>query len=258
MSKTEKVLVIVEGERLDPRIVSALYNLFISKQSVQIYSVCLNIYNLYHKLIQDTGFGLDFVDTFTVLKSLIQDKTHYKDILTLQQSDISSIYLFFDLDAHDTSLSPRYPECIIDMLKMFDNETDKGKLYINYPMVESYKHPISNQVEVFGISQGIEYKSIVSSICNKRLENINKVSKQMWLDSFIPHLKSIHYLLNEDFGLPKEYGEVNKYTQLTIYQNQENKHIKPHQQIMVLSSYVHFLLEYLGEDFFIQLQKAQN
>ena len=29
---------------------------------------------------------------------------------------------------------------IKQMINFFDNETEHGKLYINYPMIESYKH----------------------------------------------------------------------------------------------------------------------
>ena len=48
-----------------------------------------------------------------------------------------------DLDRHEP-LSSRYLDCVPEMLNLFNNETENGKLYISYPMVEAFKHPISD------------------------------------------------------------------------------------------------------------------
>lgn len=55
----------------------------------------------------------------------------------LANGDFSEIYLIFDFDCQ----APQYDdEKLQIMLDFFDNETEHGKLYINYPMIESFKH----------------------------------------------------------------------------------------------------------------------
>ena len=56
----------------------------------------------------------------------------------IKSSDFSEIYLFFDYDFQNTNLTlDQMNERLQEMLEMFDDETDNGKLYVSYPMVES-------------------------------------------------------------------------------------------------------------------------
>lgn len=58
----------------------------------------------------------------------------------LSREDFSEVYLFFDYDAHQTNLGKAVNEDVIrQMLESFDNETENGKLYISYPMVEALR-----------------------------------------------------------------------------------------------------------------------
>ena len=55
--------------------------------------------------------------------------------------DFSEIYLFFDYDFHNRNYTLEELNVrITSMLSVFDNETENGKLYINYPMVESIRY----------------------------------------------------------------------------------------------------------------------
>lgn len=47
MGKTEIVLMITEGEKLDIRILKKLKSIFLPQKEVEIFPICLNIYNLY-------------------------------------------------------------------------------------------------------------------------------------------------------------------------------------------------------------------
>ena len=58
-------------------------------------------------------------------------------------SDFSEVYLFFDYDLHDDATHMTIDEknsVLRDMLAFFDDETGNGKLYVNYPMVESIRY----------------------------------------------------------------------------------------------------------------------
>ncbi|SUT98556.1 Uncharacterised protein [Actinobacillus lignieresii] len=124
MGKTEIVLMITEGEKLDIRILKKLKSIFLPQKEVEIFPICLNIYNLYKKLSENDGFGSDFIDVFSVIKEIIQEQPSSNDpeFLKLNRNQISEIFLFFDYDGHDT-LASRYPNSIVDMLALFDNET---------------------------------------------------------------------------------------------------------------------------------------
>jgi hypothetical protein len=55
----------------------------------------------------------------------------------IRRSDISETYLFFDYDFHNNQLTlDEINQRVEAMLNMFDEETENGKLYINYPMIE--------------------------------------------------------------------------------------------------------------------------
>lgn len=56
-------------------------------------------------------------------------------------ADISEIYLFFDYDFHNRNLSlEEINRQVREMLETFNNETEFGRLYIDYPMVESIRY----------------------------------------------------------------------------------------------------------------------
>ncbi len=56
----------------------------------------------------------------------------------VKSSDFSEIYLFFDYDFQNTNLSlGEMNDHLRELLEMFNNETDNGKLFVSYPMVES-------------------------------------------------------------------------------------------------------------------------
>ncbi|MGY4678789.1 hypothetical protein ACWIVU_04295 [Ursidibacter arcticus] len=259
MNDTEVILLITEGERLDIRILNQVKKSFLPEKSVKIFPICLNIYNLYKKMSQYDDFGTEFIDIFVVIKEIIQEQnsSNNTEFLALKRSQISEIFLFFDFDGHDTLVS-QYPNCINEMFELFSDETENGKLYINYPMVESYKHPVKNQIEIIDIFNKTHYKTFVASICDKRLEQISKMDKNAWLDLFLPHLKSSNHLFFHKFELPKNYVETQEISQLAIYEKQKQQHIDPNKQVMVLSSFSWFLLEYLGEPLFLEWQNIDN
>ena len=117
------------------RTIQRLY--FSYKEEQIICSYNNNIYQLYKDLQEYDGDG----DIVTILKEKFAGKENnqLKDINVA--SDISEIYLFFDYDFHNTNLTiEEINRQVKEMLETFDNETENGKLYIDYPMVESIRY----------------------------------------------------------------------------------------------------------------------
>lgn len=100
-----------------------------------------NIYSLYTKLKQhDTLNGMLEVNTVSVFKEILLEKGD-ETLKNIREDEVSEIYLFFDYDFQEDSRTPQENNRILsEMLKYFTDETEKGKLYINYPMVESLRY----------------------------------------------------------------------------------------------------------------------
>ncbi|WP_018750150.1 hypothetical protein [Paenibacillus sanguinis] len=132
-SPKKKILVLVEGERTDYKLMSKLIGLYPELDAkYQIVSYHTNIYVLYQEFFT-SGEHQDNFDLLQVLKSRESD-FQKKYIFDDRYTDI---LLIFDLDPHDPLFSE---EKIKKMQNYFCESSDMGKLYLNYPMVESFYH----------------------------------------------------------------------------------------------------------------------
>ncbi|MCY7008347.1 hypothetical protein OCK72_06720 [Fusobacterium simiae] len=68
------------------------------------------------------------------------------------------------------------------MLNKFDNETENGKLYISYPMVEALKHLRKNKIAtenyIAKIKENVNYKELVSE--NSDFTDLRKIKYEDW------------------------------------------------------------------------------
>lgn len=127
------ILCVFEGEEREPRIFKTLERLFFVEGEIIVRSFGNNIYELYRQLKEFDGYG----DIVSVLR---ENKAGETGLFPkgVKSSDFSEIYLFFDYDFQNKSLSlEEMNQQIDEMLSLFCDETDNGKLYISYPMVES-------------------------------------------------------------------------------------------------------------------------
>ena len=131
------ILFVFEGKEREPQLYRAIESLFFPKETDAI--VCSfenNIYELYRQIVQ-LGEGADIV---SVLREQLdgREDNPLKDITA--SSAFAEIYLFFDYDLHHRLSLDEINRRLREMLVMFDDETTNGKLYINYPMIESIRH----------------------------------------------------------------------------------------------------------------------
>lgn len=130
-SEKAKILILVEGAKLDVKLMAHLLSIYGISQSHQIVSYKTNIYDLYqHMFIENEP---DAVDLLQLLKEREPNPAN-KAIFDAHYSDI---LLIFDLDPQDTRFSS---EKITQMINYFVESSDMGKLYLNYPMVEAFYH----------------------------------------------------------------------------------------------------------------------
>lgn len=130
--KRSRTLLIVEGHHekdiLFNKVITAFPEMNIKVDDIVVYKS--NIYNLATKIVKE--YGENWNDMDIDLPWLIT-KNNKDEIL--RKIDFKNIFLIFDYERHD----PLYSETIINtMMNYFSKVEDVGKLYLNYPMVESY------------------------------------------------------------------------------------------------------------------------
>lgn len=129
-----RMLVLVEGERTDAVLMRRILEMYGFSERYQIIPYCTNIYSLYHLVFEKyADTDPDDLDFLQVLKEQEKDEQKKK----IFDDKYSDILLIFDLDPQAPDYSP---EKIQKMAAFFTESSDMGKLYLNYPMVESFFH----------------------------------------------------------------------------------------------------------------------
>jgi len=130
------------------------------------------------------------------------------------------------------------------MLDIFDEETNLGKLYISYPMVESIKH-FSEELDFKNLKveakKNIKYKKLVSEEADKKYLQFSKYTIEIWKLLIINHLSKMNYIVTDEYILPNESS-----TQIDIFKNQKEKYIDKDSTISVLSGFPVFMFDYFG------------
>lgn len=166
--KRRRTLLIVEGDHEKNILFKALFHAFpemgINYEDVWIYGT--NIYILYNDIVKE--YGADWANTgddidlpLVISKKKTPDQLSYKE-------DFTDIFLVFDYERHDPGFSE---DKIAELQNYFQDSTDMGKLFINYPMVESYQHLQSlpdpfyeNRFERVIAGNGNDYKKKVYEV----------------------------------------------------------------------------------------------
>jgi hypothetical protein len=132
MNKEKKnILILVEGSRVDVRLMKKLFTLYGIDALYNIFSYDTNIYVLYDKMFDDEN-----PEDIDIIQVLLEQKPSDDKKRILEQK-FTDILLVFDLDPQDQRFTK---DKITAMMKYFVESTDMGKLYLNYPMVEAFYH----------------------------------------------------------------------------------------------------------------------
>ncbi len=237
MNKT--ILFIVEGEDKDYRFVNNMTNLFLKgKYKTEIINIPAkqNIYMLY-QILKNDDFESDFLE---IIRDNIKGAKEILDGVTRQSVD--EIYLFFDYDVHQDNYH-NDDNILLKLLETFDNETENGKLFISYPMVEALYDYVDDQCEVFTDC----FVDLVESRNYKRISGLNNPKANIhfeyaeWksiLNVYSLRIRCLFRNIKMDFN---EYR--NMVNPLSIYDREKEN------EVFVLSAFPEFLFDYFGVDF---------
>jgi len=179
------------------------------------------------------------LDVFALLKGNPKNQC----LADISRDQISEIHLFFDYDGHATAASD---EALAEMLEVFSEETEEGKLYISYPMVESVRHhhpDVDFSTLNVACKQNVNYKKIVHLSSSYAYKNIAGFSMEQWNHVVNEHCCKLNYLMRDAFEFPHEH-----FDQISILEAQLTSHINPSSEVAVLSAFPVFLKDYYGCD----------
>ena len=234
---------IVEGEVREPQIIDNISKVFFSHGNVKIITLPAgeNIYMLWKKLKED-DFNTDIIEVLRERNDEIS-----KQLEGLSRDDFSEVYLFFDYDAHQANLGMDDDvEVITQMLESFDNETENGKVYISYPMVEAlrdYKPNVCGDREncFVAIADMKKYKNL--SAVRSVDPQFNEFKYDTWKDTIDVFAMKVSCLFESAETFSYEYysKKVNPYE---VFLCEEKK--KQEIGVFVLSAFPEFLVDYFG------------
>lgn len=129
-----KTLFIVEGDSDEPAFIKQMFLKCYKKEEYHTYSYRANIHMLAGELMKNyPDFDEDNIDIKLILKSMESDDNKKK----ILDDDYNDVYLIFDFEPQHDVL---HFDIVKRMMIYFNDSTQQGKLFINYPMMQSYKH----------------------------------------------------------------------------------------------------------------------
>lgn len=253
MSKPEQILFVFEGKSSEDDIVASLEQKFLGNRIAVKCVFDAEIYQLY-KILKADDFAIDLI---TLLKE--RNSENAEILKDYDRTSFAYTYLFFDYDAHSTMADDNK---LIELLKFFNNETENGKLFVSYPMVEAIRHyhdddsfrklvvkckrtncpNIKTCPETESCKKEPHYKEFVPTDSLPQMVNIHHYDSELWKKLIFLHLCKANELVTDIYSLPQNILE-----QEVIFDKQLSKHIQqPCPHVAVLSAFPLFILEYYG------------
>ncbi len=238
MSNKKKILLITEGEKGEVNLFNKLFEEYDLSIEREIFCYNTNIYELYRRMFQGNENEIDDLDLINVLKQKEPDNQVLKEKYT-------DIILIFDYDPQDGLFSKEKIEL---MQNYFSESTDNGKLYINYPMLEAYKHFKNYPDEEYKYRKVLlnelkdrSYKQIVDN--EAKLTGLSKFKKEIFNQIIKQNIQKENYLLGNDYeidDLKTMYFSILPDEILAI----QNKALEQRQEVNVLSTCLFFICDY--------------
>lgn len=249
------ILFVFEGKQREPYLYRTLEKLFLDRNNPKV--ICSfenNIYQLY-QLMQDLDGDGDIV---AVLRESLASRGD-SSLDGYRNSDFAEVYLFFDYDFQHRLALDELNRQVEEMLDIFRDETENGKLYINYPMIESIRHvkelPDKNYHEyTIDRNDCSNFKKIASdfsfypNLSFIVLDESKEVTKERYVtvrDNWVMltemNVSKANYLVSGKNELPAAKQEINQHA---IFKAQRIKYVTPSNCVSILNSFPLFLYEY--------------
>lgn len=241
------IAIIYEGEKAERQLVANLNQCFFSKFTQLkpiVFPAGENIYMLWQQLKKDE-FQTDVIEVLREYNS-----TAKKSLEGYSRDDFMEIYLFFDYDGHTNNIKGSIADAMEEMLDTFSDETDLGKLYINYPMVESIRDNLTEEFCFRRCSVALkEVGDYKHTVCNMHTyQDFRKYKEKDWAVFCRNAVRKLNCIMESGYIAPERSDFLDRMGQAALFQKQQEKYIKMG-KIAILNSFPLFLLEYFPKDF---------
>jgi hypothetical protein len=241
---------VFEGGSAEPKVFDAIGKLFLSGEDFRIIKCKHDLPTLYSRLKAN---GDDLFRTLPFKENGIEIPEG-KRLDTL----FSQIFLFFDYDFQNRMGLEKLNKILDEMLDFFDDETDNGKLYINYPMIESLKytkempdadyykyvvtreecvkHKFKSNAEQFAYAdaKGFKFIDLAQTKETDVIEN--------WGNLKFQNVTKANYIVSDSNIMPEEKETIN---QNAIFNAQKSKYVNVRDNVSILNSFPIFIYDYL-------------
>ena len=257
-----KTLVVVEGADAEPRLLRQLASTCKLDLEMEIVSVRFNIHQLY-QLLAAADFQADIRKILAALPTISNDQK-----VLLSSTRFAYTYLIYDAD-----LQHRYPGeeelPIVDvvrgnlaklekMVAYFTDETDPsiGRLYVNWPMVESYRDcddffDLAFRDNFVTLADLNSYKAIVGRRKHASL-NLSKYDEPSFQALMRMNIHKIASLTTNTWSMPSYPDYLTLSTSASIFHAQQ-QHIATTSALGVLNTTILLPLDYYGESYYASL-----
>ncbi len=249
----KRILLIVEGEADEVRFFKRLFSVCHRKTEYSIVSYKSNIHVIAQKLHDMyPDFEDDEVDIRSVLSSMIRDDAQKQRLY----QNYTDVYMVFDLEPHHDRT---HYDTVKRMLRYFCDPTNHGKLYINYPMMQSYKHFASLPDNGFAsrriaVADCGSYKRIVGDMSG--FKDLAKYDYSTFYSMAVHHIRKANLLLTGSYSTPSA-EEYLSFDHVKIYDAELEK-IRTTGEVSVLNTSIFELADYAPERFFDFVSKRSG
>lgn len=244
------ILFVFEGGKAEPMVFDSLAKLFLTGEDVRVVTCEHDLPTLFSRLKKN---DYDLFRSLPLKENGIEIPEDVR-----MDTFFSQIFLFFDYDFHNRIGVERVNEILEEMLEYFDDETENGKLYVNYPMIEALKytkempdreycgyvvsravcadHEFKGLAETFAYAGAKQYRflDLAKTPADEVRHNWSLLSDQ--------NVRKANWLITGVVSMPLEKSVIN---QAAIFEAQRVKFVEASDSVSILNSFPIFVYEYL-------------
>ena len=256
-----KTLFVFEGAKREPAIFRTLESVFFKKTERIVCIYGTSFLDLYNRM-RSTDFELDVV---SVLKEKFQGREESPFASDDKISDFAQVFLFFDydcqqIDVHDERAVAIFNSQLGELLDFFADETDRGKLYINYPMAEAIRYTKALPDEEYegytvSLDRCVDFKASAHDFSHYKSLDFIVAHNRPTPDELREIARNWRMLVGQNLSkackitgqerAPRGRTLVN---QRTIFDAEVAKFIQPQSLLSILAAFPLFLNDYFAEE----------
>lgn len=258
------ILLIFEGQRDEPRIMSTIARLYLQGGERLVYCPFgTDTYTLWKEVEEYSKDGGE-PDVFAIVRGRMSRKGDHS-LDSFKSYQFSSIYLFFDYDPQNLKLGvDKLNVAVSSTIETFSDPTGNGQVFISYPMVEalyynaesvllsecrSFKRLSLSSLPHFAKSPLLLKTDANFRVVDTPSESRLRALQVNWERVVLANIMKANYICNKKRALPESIEDV---SQKLIFEHQKTDYVS-NGEVAILSGFPAFLYEYKkGADDFLK------